>query len=71
MVFRKLVHGAETEIELVVALRTHPLAENAAKGIGRRLKVDWDVPKSAPLSSVEAWVGETSRMESAKPTAVG
>ena len=29
------------------------------------------MPKSAPLSSVEAFVRETSRMDGAKPTAVG
>ena len=34
-------------------------------------RVQWDMPKSAPLSTVEAFVKEASRMEGAKPTTVG
>jgi len=70
--FRKLVNGAETDVERIVALRTHPLQlefhqRNAADGF----RVQWDMNKSAPLASVEAFVREASRMEGSKPSTVG
>merc|ERR1712127_686564 len=72
IVFRKLVNGSETDIERVVALRTHPLQiefhqRNTADGF----RVQWDMPKSAPLGGVEAFVREAKRMDGAQPTTVG
>merc|ERR1712117_945560 len=72
IVFRKLVNGSETDVERVVALRTHPLQiefhqRNTADGF----RVQWDMPKSAPLGSVEAFVREAKRMEGSQPTTVG
>jgi len=72
IVYRKLVNGAETDIERVVALRTHPLQiefhqRNKADGF----RVQWDMPKSAPLGSVEAFVREAQRKDGAQPTTVG
>jgi len=71
IVYRKLVNGAETDIERVVALRTHPLQiefhqRNTADGF----RVQWDMPKSAPLGTVEAYVREAKRMQGAQPTTV-
>merc|ERR1712045_1020740 len=70
--FRKLKNGAETHVERVVALRTHPLQlefhqRNAADGF----RVQWEMDKSVPLASVEAFVREASRMEGSKPSIVG
>merc|ERR1712012_1348798 len=72
IVYRKLVNGSETDQERVVALRTHPLQiefhqRNTADGF----RVQWDMPKSAPLGSVDAFVREAKRMEGAPPTTVG
>merc|ERR1719330_2106623 len=72
LVYRKLVNGSETDVERVVAVRTHPLQiefhqRNAADGF----RVQWDMPKSAPLSSVEAFVREAKRMDGVQPTTVG
>merc|ERR1719210_2248937 len=72
IVYRKLVNGSETDVERVVALRTHPLQiefhqRNKADGF----RVQWDMPKSAPLGSVEAFVREAKRMEGAQPSTVG
>merc|ERR1719464_1757140 len=72
IVFRKLLNGSETDVERVVALRTHPLQiefhrRNTADGF----RVQWDMPKSAPLGSVEAFVREAKSMEGAQPTTVG
>merc|ERR1719412_3275385 len=72
IVFRKLFNGSETDIERVVAVRTHPLQiefhqRNTADGF----RVQWDMPKSAPLSSVEAFVREAKRMDGVQPTTVG
>merc|ERR1719208_674242 len=72
IVYRKLVNGSETDTERVVALRTHPLQiefhqRNTADGF----RVQWDMPKSAPLASAEAFVREAKRMEGAPPTTVG
>jgi len=72
IVYRKLFNGSETDVERVVALRTHPLQiefhqRNAADGF----RVQWDMPKSAPLGSVEAFVREAKRMQGAQPTTVG
>merc|ERR1719346_284397 len=72
LVFRKLVNGSETGVERVVALRTHPLQiEFHQRNVADGFRVQWDMPKSAPLSTVEAFVKEASRMEGAKPTTVG
>jgi len=78
IVFRKLVNSAglensaETDIERVIALRSHPLQiefhqRNKADGF----RVQWDMPKSALLSVVEAFVREANILEKAKPTTVG
>jgi len=70
--FRKLVNGAETDVERVVALRTHPLQmEFHQRNVADGFRVQWDMPKSAPLSSVEAFVQEAKRMEVSKPAFVG
>ena len=67
MVFRKLVNGAETDIERVVALRSHPLQlEFHQRNVADGSRVQWDMPKSAPLRSVDALVKEASRMEDEK-----
>jgi len=72
LVFRKLVNGSETDIERVVALRTHPLQiEFHQRNIADGFRVQWDMPKSAPLSSVEAFVREAKLMDGAQPTTVG
>merc|ERR1719429_1044822 len=72
LVFRKLLNGSETDVERVVALRTHPLQiefhqRNTADGF----RVQWDMPKSAPLGSVEAFVREAQRKDGAQPSTVG
>lgn len=72
IVYRKLYNGAETDIERVVALRTHPLQfefhqRNTADGF----RVQWDLPKAAALGCVEALVREAKRMEGQQPTTVG
>merc|ERR1712241_1511559 len=70
--FRKLISGAETEVERVVALRTHPLQiEFHQRNVADGFRVQWDMPKSAPLSSVEAFVQEARRMDVSKPAYVG
>merc|ERR1712176_1329888 len=67
--FRKLANGSETDIERVVAVRTHPLQlEFHQRNVADGFRVQWDMPKSAPLSSVEAFVREASRMEGERPT---
>merc|ERR1719166_852290 len=72
IVFRKLFNGSETDVERVVALRTHPLqTEFHQRNVADGFRVQWDMPKSAPLGSVEAFVREASCMEGAKPTKVG
>merc|ERR1719512_482296 len=72
IVYRKLLNGSETDTERVVALRTHPLQiefhqRNTADGS----RVQWDMPKSAPLGSVDAFVREAKRMEGSQPSTVG
>merc|ERR1712012_1251424 len=72
LVYRKLVNGSETDVERVVALRTHPLQiefhqRNTADGF----RVQWNMPKSAPLGSVEAFVREARVKAGAQPTTVG
>jgi len=72
IVFRKLKNGSETDVERVVVLRTNPLQiefhmRNKADGF----RVDCDMPKSAALSSVEAFVREARRMEGATPSTIG
>jgi len=72
LVFRKLVNGSETDVERVVALRTHPLQiEFHQRNIADGFRVQWDMPKTAPLSSVEAFVREAKSMEGVQPTTVG
>merc|ERR1719203_2684437 len=71
IVYRKVVNGSETDVERVLALRTHPLQiefhqRNKADGF----RVQWDMPKSAPLGSVEAFVREAKRKDGAQPTTV-
>merc|ERR1719330_1601845 len=70
--FRKLFNGAETDVERVVALRTHPLQmEFHQRNVADGFRVQWNMPKSAPLSSVEAFVQEATRMDSSKQANVG
>merc|ERR1719210_389233 len=72
LVFRKLCNGSETDVERVVAVRTHPLQiEFHQRNIADGFRVQWDMPKSAPLSSVEAFMREARRMEGAQPTTIG
>jgi len=72
IVFRKLVNGSETDVERVVALRTHPLQiEFHQRNVADGFRVQWDMAKSAPLSSVEAFVREAKKMDGAQPTTVG
>jgi len=72
IVYRKLVNGSETDVERVVAVRTHPLQiefhmRNKADGF----RVQWDMPKSAPLGSVDAFVKEAQLKDGAQATTVG
>merc|ERR1712242_309800 len=70
--FRKLKNGAETDIERVVALRTHPLQlEFHQRNVADGFRVNWEMDKSVPLASVEAFVREASRMEGSQPSTVG
>jgi len=72
LVFRKLVNGSETDVERVVALRTHPLQiEFHQRNIADGFRVQWEMPKTAPLSSVEAFVREAKNMDGTQPTTVG
>jgi len=72
VVYRRLVNGAETDVERVVALRTHPLRlefhqRNRADGF----RVHWGMPRSAVLGCVEAIVREARRLDGARPATVG
>merc|ERR1712117_321236 len=70
--FRKLKNGAETDVERVVALRTHPLQlEFHQRNVADGFRVEWEMDKSVPLASVEAFVREASRMEGERPTTIG
>merc|ERR1711992_234432 len=70
--FRKLVSGAEIDVERVVALRTHPLQiEFHQRNVADGFRVQWEMPKSAPLSSVETFVREAKSMDGMQPTTVG
>merc|ERR1719150_3307917 len=72
LVFRKLVNGSETDVERVVALRTHPLQiEFHQRNIADGFRVQWEMPKSAPLSPVGAFVREAKNMDGVQPTTVG
>merc|ERR1712242_52908 len=72
LVFRKLFNGSETDVERVVAVRTHPLQlEFHQRNVADGFRVQWDMNKSVPLASVEAFVREASRMQGEKPTKVG
>merc|ERR1719219_81767 len=72
IVYRKLINGAETDLERVVALRTHPLQiefhqRNKADGF----RVQWNMSKSVSLASADAFVREAKRMDSVTPTVIG
>merc|ERR1719220_502115 len=72
IVYRKLSNGSETDVERVVALRTHPLQiefhqRNKADGF----RVQWNMSKSVSLASADAFVREAKRMDSVTPTTVG
>merc|ERR1712242_461949 len=72
LVFRKLFNGSETDVERVVAVRTHPLQlEFHQRNVADGFRVQWDMNKSVPLASVEAFVREASRMQGEKPITVG
>merc|ERR1719418_91059 len=72
IVYRKLLNGSETDVERVVALRTHPLQiEFHQRNIADGFRVQWEMPKTAPLSSVEAFVREAKNMDGTQPTTVG
>merc|ERR1712242_586024 len=72
LVFRKLFNGSETDVERVVAVRTHPLQlEFHQRNVADGFRVQWDMNKTAPLSSVEAFVREAKSMDGEKPTKVG
>merc|ERR1719418_282625 len=72
LVFRKLVNGSESDVERVVALRTHPLQiEFHQRNIADGFRVQWEMPKTAPMSSVEAFVREAKNMDGTQPTTVG
>merc|ERR1719210_2218690 len=72
LVFRKLVNGSETDVERVVALRTHPLQiEFNQRSTADGFRVQWDMPKAAPLGCVEAFVREAKLMDGVQPTIVG
>merc|ERR1719446_1688171 len=72
IVYRKLFNGSETDIERVVALRTHPLQiEFHQRNIADGFRVQWDIPKAAALGCVEAFTREAKRMAGAQPTTVG
>merc|ERR1712127_462096 len=71
IVYRKLNNGSETDIERVVALRSHPLQfefhqRNTADGF----RVQWNLPKAAALGCAGALVSEAKRMEGAQPTTI-
>jgi len=72
IVYRQVVNGVEAEIERVVALRTHPLQlefhqRNKVDGF----RVQWNMPRAAPLGAVDGFVREAKRMESTPPTIIG
>merc|ERR550532_260467 len=72
LVFRKLFNGSESDAERIVAVRTHPLQlEFHQRNVADGFRVQWDMLKSAPLSSVEAFVREAKRMDGVQPTIVG
>jgi len=72
LIYRQLDNGVESELERVVALRSHPLAlefhqRNKADGF----RVSWDMPRGAPLTAVESYVREAKLMDTAPPTTIG
>lgn len=70
--YRKLVNGQESAIERVVAVRTHPLQmEFHQRSTVDGFRVQWDMPSSAALNSVNAFVREAQRMDSTPPTTIG
>mmetsp|Transcript_31456 Transcript_31456/g.48772 ORF Transcript_31456/g.48772 Transcript_31456/m.48772 type:complete len:673 (-) Transcript_31456:168-2186(-) len=72
IVYRKVENGVEADLERVVALRTHPLQiEFHQRSKADGFRVQWDMPKSAPLSTVDAFVREAKRMDSTPPTTIG
>ena len=72
IVYRKLFNGSETDVERVVALRTHPLRiEFHQRNIAGGFRVQWNIPKAAALGCAEAFIREAKRMTGAQPTTVG
>ena len=64
----QLLHCCETDVERIVALRTHFLQiEFHQLNVAVGIRVQWDMPKSAPLFSVEAFVREAKLMDGAQP----
>ena len=52
LISRKLVNGAEIDVERVVAVHTHPLQiEFHQKNVADGFRVQWGMPESALLSS--------------------
>merc|ERR1712137_1148097 len=72
IVYRKLSNGAETDLERVVALRTHPLqVEFHLRNKNDGFRVQWNMSKSVSLSAADAFVREAKRMDSVPPTVIG
>merc|ERR1712203_1024413 len=72
IVYRKLSNGAETDLERVVALRTHPLqVEFHMRNKNDGFRVQWNMSKSVSLSAADAFVREAKRMDSVPPTVIG
>jgi hypothetical protein len=73
LVYRKLdADGKETDIERVVALRTHPMEiEFHQRNRKDGFRVNWEVPKTAALNAVKQYVEEAKRLDSMKPTEIG
>merc|ERR1712032_241889 len=72
IVYRKLSNGAETDLERVVALRTHPLQiEFHLRNKNDGFRVQWNMSKSVSLSAADAFVREAKRMDSVPPTVIG
>lgn len=65
-------HGKETDIERVVALRSHPQElEFHCRNKSDGFRVDWTLPKEHALKVVDAYIREAKRMDSEKPTIIG
>merc|ERR1712012_723996 len=72
LVYRKLVFGAEADIERVIAVRTHPLQlEFHQRNVADGFRVSWDMPRQVPLAAVDMYVQEAKRMGGTPPVTVG